>query len=247
MGTNGDTGVALRKIDDILRDAEAQMDVMGAQTVVDRLYSGVSTPDFTRLKEEWEFGFFVQEYNKLHAPALVWACRNQPGTNHADFSVYAADKSYLWDIEVTGLFSKPATKTPKGYEDFSPYPVWRDPSNPKMLHVDIDQPRKNPEPYAMLKRVVEIYIRDKYPPYWLVIYDNEHGVQHPNLKHLANLIQGILHARVQRGRLPSNLRQVWAFDSAGVVRAWPRAKASGPWRNRAVGTLIGSSRKILAG
>ncbi len=195
------------------------MDAMGAETFVDRLYSGVSTPDFTRLKEEWELGFFVQHYNRLHSPALVWACRNQPGTNHADFSVYAADTSYLWDIEVTALFSKPTTKNPKGYEDFSPYPISRDPSDPRVLHVEIDQPRKS-QPYTMLERVVEKHLRDEYPPYWLVIYDNEHGIQHPNLKHLSSLIQGILRKRAPRGPLPSNLLQVWAFDLSGVLRVW---------------------------
>ncbi len=210
----------MRKIDDILRDAEAQMDAMGAETVVDCLYSRESTPDFIRVKEEWELGFFVQEYNKLHTPALVWAYRNQPGTNNADFSVHTADKSYLWDIELTALFSKPTIKNPQSYEDFSPYPIWRDASYPGVRHVEIDQPRKS-QPYTMLERVIETHLRDKYPPYWLVIYDNEHGVQHPNLKHLANLIQRILQARVQRGRLPSNLRQVWAFDFSGVVRVWP--------------------------
>lgn len=220
MSTTEESGVPVRKIDDMLRDAEAQMDAMGAETFVGRLYSGVSTPDpeFTRLKEEWELGFFVQQYNRLHSPALVWACHNQPGTNHADFSVYAADKSYLWDIEVTALFSTPTTEHPKGYEDFSPYPTRRDASDPCVLHVEIDEPRKS-QPYATLEWVVGKHLRDKYPPYWLVIYDNEHGIQHPN-KHLSSLIKGILQKRAQRGRLPSNLLQVWAFDLSGVLRVW---------------------------
>ena len=196
------------------------MDAMGAQNFVDHLYSRASTPQFTRLKEEWEFGSFVQEYNKVHTPALVWACRNHSGTNHADFSIYAVDKSYLWDIAVTAVYSKPTTKNPQGYHDFSPYPISRDTSDASVLHVDIDRPRKS-QPYAMLKRIVEKHLRDKYPPYWLVIYDNEHGVQHPNLKHLANLIQGILRARAQAGRLPANLKQVWIFDFSGGIRAWP--------------------------
>jgi hypothetical protein len=210
----------LRKIDEMLRDAETQMDKIGAELVVDRLYSGQSTPDFTRLKENWELGFFVQEYNKQHLPTLVWACRNERGTSHADFSIYGADKSYLWDVEVTALFSKPTTKNPQSYEDFSPYPIWRDTSDPRVLHVEIDQPRKS-QPYAMLNRVIDTHLRDKYPPYWLVIYDNEHGVQHPNLKHLTSLVRGILQAKGKRGRLPSSLQQVWVFDFSGVVRAWP--------------------------
>lgn len=212
----------LRKIDDILRDAETQMDRLGADAFVNRLYSpaSMSDPDFTRLKEEWELGFFAQEYNKRHTPTLVWACRNEPRTNHADFSVYTADKSYLCDIEVTALFSKPTTKNPQSYEDFSPYPVWRDGSCPDVLHVEIDQPPKS-RPYANLERVIERHLRDKYPQYWLVIYDNEHGVERPNLTHLQNLIYAILQKRAQSGRLPGNLQQVWVFDFPGVIRAWP--------------------------
>ncbi len=196
------------------------MDKMGAERVVDQLYSGEPTTGFTRLKEDWELGFFVQEYNKVHIPALVWACRNQHGTSHADLSIYAADKSYLWDIEVAALFSKPTTKNPQGYEDFSPYPVWRDTLDSRVLHVEIDQRRKS-LPYARLKRVIETHLRDKYPPYWLVIYDNEHGVQHPNLDHLTSLVRGMLQAKEKRGRLPSSLQQVWVFDFSGVVKAWP--------------------------
>lgn len=209
----------------MLRDAEVQMDAMGAETFVDRLYSGVSTPDFTHLKEEWELGFFVQQYNRLHSPALIWASRNQAGTNHADFSVYTADRSYLWDIEVTALFPKPTTKNPKGYQDFSPYPISRDPSDPDVLHVEIDQPRQS-QPYTMLERVVEKHLRDEYPPYWLVIYDNEYGIQHPNFNHLSSLIQGILRKRVQRGRLPSNLLQVWAFNFSGLLGVWEKEKGT---------------------
>jgi hypothetical protein len=42
-------------------------------------------------------------------------------------------------------------------------------SNTAMLHhVDIDQPRQS-QPYAYLKRVIEKHLRDKYPPYWLVV------------------------------------------------------------------------------
>ena len=221
MRTAEETGVGLRKIDDIARDAEARNDAMGADEYLRQSYSSCKpTSEFTRLKEEQYLGFFVQQYNEGHGPALVWACHHDRGSGHADFSVYGGSKSYLWDIEVTALFSQPTTKNPKGYEDFSPYPVWRNPSDPSVMFQDIDAPRKS-KPYATLNRVVETHLRDKYPPYWLVLYDNEHGVQHPNLNQLEGLIRQILRKKASRSRLPTNLKQVWAFDLPGLVQAWP--------------------------
>ncbi|MGH7870969.1 MAG: hypothetical protein ACREQO_01985 [Candidatus Binatia bacterium] len=210
----------MQKIDDILREAEAHMDAMGAQPFVDQLYSGTRTEQLTRLKENWELGSFVQRYNKMYSPALVWAYHNQRKTGHADFSIYAADKSYLWDIEVTALFPKPTTKNPKSYDDFSAYPIWRDPSDSSLLHVNMNRPRKS-QPYALLKDVVKKHLRDQYPPYWLVIYDNEHDVERRNLEHPANLIETILRAKAQAGQLPPGLKQAWIFDFSGAIRAWP--------------------------
>jgi hypothetical protein len=70
-----------------------------------------------------------------------------------------------------------ATSRAEGYEDSSTFPCWRDPKDPDVMHLDIDQPRRS-QPYARLKRLVELHLRDHYPPYWLVIWDNEHGVFH---------------------------------------------------------------------
>ena len=196
------------------------MDAMGARSFVDQCYSGTRTEQLTRLKENWELGSFVQHYNKTYSPALVWAYHNQRGIGHADFSIYAADKSYLWDIEVTALFPKPTTEYPQSYEDYSRYPVWRDPSNRSLLHVNINRPPKS-QPYARLKNVVKNHLRDKYPPYWLVIYDNEHDVERRNLKHPANLIETVLRAKAQACKLPASLKQAWVFDGSGAIRAWP--------------------------
>lgn len=207
----------LRKIDEMLRRAEARMDAMGT-TFVDRLFTGSPpTPDFSELKEDWELGTFAQAYNMLFDPKLVWARRNPPGTNHADFSVYTADKSYLLDIEVTALFAKPPVKKPSRYEDFQPYPVYPDVSDPAAYHEDIDEPRKV-KPYANLERVVEAHLRDKYPAYWLVIYDNEIWADRTQLE---DLIRQILQKRANRGRLPTNLKQVWAFDSHRLLNVLP--------------------------
>jgi hypothetical protein len=216
----------MHKIADMLKDAEAK-DQQEAENFVQQLYSPQrSTPDFTDKKEGWILGTFAELYNRYACPdfgrpELVWARRNMPGTNHADFSVYGADKSYLWDIEVFALFPKPPAKNPKRYQDLWPYPLHPDPSNPAVHDVDIDQLRKS-KPYANLERLVEKHLRDKYPPYWLVIYDNEFWVQ--DRGQLEDPIRQILQKNV--GRLPANLKQVWAFslpsNGKGVlIQAWP--------------------------
>lgn len=210
----------MQKIQEMLEDAEAGMNKMGAETVVERLYSGDPTSEFTSLKENWILGYFADLYNNRYGPKLVWAVQNQRGTNRADFSVYGEDQSHLCDIEVTSVWSKPHTKNPKGYQDFSPFPVWSDPVAPEVLHQDIDSPPKV-RPYAMLKDVIKSHLRNAYQPYWLVIYDNEHGVQHPNHNQLANRIRDLLQTRAASGSLPASLKQVWAFDSHGVVRVFP--------------------------
>lgn len=210
----------MQKIEDMLRDAETQREAMGADNFHERLYSRASTPDFLCLKEEFYLGYFAQEYNKSYLPELVWACHHPPRSSRADFSVYASNQTHLCDIEVTAIFSKPKTKNPKGYEDYSPFPVRPDPLVPGAILQDIDSPPKV-QPYAWLKRVIETHFRNKYPPYWLVVYDNEHGVQHPNLNGLASLIRQILEAKATRGQLPLNLQQVWVFDLPGVVRVFP--------------------------
>lgn len=187
------------------------MNAMGAVAFVSRLYSGPSTPEFTRLKEDWVLGSFAMRFNKQSGPLLVWADRNPPGTKRADFSVYTNDRRFLVDIEIVSLFSEPIVDDPKGYEDFSPFPCWRDSEDPNVTHLDIDQPRRS-QPYARLKRLVETHLRDHYPPYWLVLWDNEHGVVHPNLADLSGRVLNILGARGKRRGLPENLKQVWIVD-----------------------------------
>jgi hypothetical protein len=91
---------------------------------------------------------------------------------------------------------------------------------------DIDHPRPGYKPYDGLKRGIEKHLRDRYPPYWLVIYDNEHGVTHPNLIDLRNRVTAILGKISQRNKVPANLREVWLFDmpnAAGptLLKAWP--------------------------
>jgi len=156
-------------------------------------------------------GSFATRFNKYYATQLIWAFHHPPNTKRADFSVYGRDRSLVCDIEVTSVWSKPTVKNPKGYEDFSPYPIYRDPSDPTIAHIDINQRPKN-QPYSTLKRVIEMHLRDDYPPYWLVIWDNEHGVSKPNLDELALLVGKILETKRQRGNLPPNLQQVWVFD-----------------------------------
>jgi hypothetical protein len=203
----------MKKITDIFDNAEAQMDAMGAAAFVSRLYSGPRTSEFTRLKEDWVLGSFAMRFNKLHTPSLVWAVRNPPGTKKADFSVYTDGRRFLVDIEILSLFSEPIVDNPKGYEDFSPFPCWRDPKDAEVMHLDIDQPRRS-QPYARLKRLVETHLRDHYAPYWLVIWDNEHGVFHPNLDDLSGRVLSIVRARDERGSLPASLKQVWIVDES---------------------------------
>jgi hypothetical protein len=201
----------MEKITDIFDKKEAEMNAMGAKAFVGRLYSGRPTPEFTRLKEEWVLGSFVHRFNRQFARHLVWADYNLPGTKRADFSVYGNARDFVTDIEILSLFSEPVVKPPKGYEDFSPYLCWRDPEYPDGLHLDIDQPRRS-RPYARLKRLVEAHLRDDYAPYWLVIWDNEHGVFHPNLDDLSARVLSIIEARNSRRGLPTSLKEIWVFD-----------------------------------
>ncbi len=164
-----------------------------------------------RWKEEWTLCSFAERYNRYHRPALVWARRNPRGTHRADFSVCGRDRFFLCDIEVTSVWSTPTVKDPHGYEDFCPYPTWMDPSHPDVRHIDIDRPPKSP-PYGTLKRIVTKHLRDHYPSYWLVIWDNEHAVRHPNLDDLAVRVKKILAAKKASGRLPTSLQHVWVFD-----------------------------------
>jgi len=210
----------LRKIEDRFRDADAYANAMGAAAFEERLYSGRANGEFTWHKEELLLGFFAQEYNKLRFPQLVWADHHAPHTNRADFSVYSEDRNYVCDIEMTAVFSKPTKKNPSGYEDYSPFSVWPDPVVPGILHQDIDRPPKV-EPYAWLRRVIETHLRKRYSSYWLVIYDNEHAVHHPNLDQLAEKITGVLEDKASRNRLPSALKQVWGFDHHGAIQAFP--------------------------
>jgi hypothetical protein len=192
----------LLRIEELWEAAEAKNDAMGADEYVKLSYSsGKPSPDFTELKEAQYLGHFARQYNEAHSPSLVWACRNEAGSNHSDFSVYDHTKFYLGDIEITALFSTPGVKDPRRYQDFSPFPVCE--IAPRMILQDIDNPRHGYEPYAKLKRIIEKHLRSKYPPYWLVFYDNEHGVQHPNLIDLGNRVRPILNNLGQRGKIPA--------------------------------------------
>jgi hypothetical protein len=114
----------LRRIEDILKEAEAENNVLGADEYLRQSYSSCKpTPEFTRLKEAQYLGYFSEQYNKVNSPTLAWARRNDAGTGHADFSVYDQSKVYLSDIEITALFSTPGVKDPRGYKDFSPFPA----------------------------------------------------------------------------------------------------------------------------
>jgi len=201
----------LRRIQDMLHDAEAQMKKAGAPAMVEQFYSRPRTAELTSLKEEWTMGSFAARFNRYHTPELIWARHNPANIKRADFSVYGSDCSLLCDVEITSLWSTPTAPNPKAYEDFSPYPVWPDRDNPEVLHVDIDQPPKV-QPYARLERVIEAHLRDEYPAYWLVIWDNDHAVCHPNLDELAQLVRRILETKWKSGALPAGLQQVWLFD-----------------------------------
>jgi hypothetical protein len=217
----------LTTIDELWEAAEKEM---GADEYVRQSYAPEPSSDFKRLQERKYLGCFAKQYNEGgRAPALVWACQHERGSRHADFSVYDESKRYLCDIEITALFTKPANKNPQDYEDYSPYPVMPIPchlSAPGVSLRDIDHPRAGFQPYATLKRVIETHLRDQYPPYWLVVYDNEHGVTHPNLTELLQRIREVLEKRAGRNRLPANLKQVWAFDwpnygKTTLMRVWP--------------------------
>lgn len=221
----------LRLIEELRKEAESENDAMGASEYIRRCYSSSyePTPEFTRLKERQYLGEYARQYNERFAPALIWARENDRGTGHADFSVYARNQSYLCDIEMTALFTKPVSSKPRGYEDYSPYLPALIPAKrviPDVSLWDIDNPRSGYRPYSRLERIIEMHLRSAYRPYWLVIYDNEHGVQHPNLNQLEKLIRLSLEKKASRGRLPANLRQVWAFvwpsfGASTLVRAWP--------------------------
>ena len=197
----------MQNIEAMLRQAQAEMDAMGAETYLNRAYSENPTPEFTRLNEEWALGIFAERYNKRHSPKLFFVCHNPPHSNKADFSVYGEDRPFLCDIEITILWPTPTVKSPKGYEDFNPYspdPVFGSP------FLDVSRPPKVPA-YARLEQILKKHLRDKYRPYWLVIRDNNH-VKRPNLAQLADLTRTILEAEAKRGKLPANLQQVWVFD-----------------------------------
>ncbi len=221
----------LMTIEELWEVAEAENDAMGADEYVRRSYSSSKpTPDFTRLKEAKYLGCFAKQYNEVNSPTLVWARRNEAGSGHADFSVYDDNKSYACDLEITALFSTPTTKDPKGYEDFSPYPHMPIATElsavPGVTFWDIDHPKPGFRPYARLERTIATHLRDTYPPYWLVIYDNEHGVRHPNLIGLRNRVRDIVGQLNQRKKVPANLKEIWLFDmpNAGgptLVKAWP--------------------------
>jgi hypothetical protein len=197
------------RIEDLFSAAERRMEEIGAAAFVERLYSGRDDPELTRIKEDWILGAFTIRYNATRSPSLVYARRNAAGTDHADFSVYGTDCSMICDIEVTGLWLKPTVDEPQGYEDYSPYPAVRDENNPDVIHLDIDQPPIYP-PYSQLKWVLKGHLRSHYSPYWLVMWDNDHTVTHPNLVDLASRVQRIMRAR-QAG-WPSNLLGIWLLD-----------------------------------
>jgi hypothetical protein len=208
-----------RRIKDIYGNAERQIDTMGgSETFIKRLYSGSPTVQLTRLKEDWIIGRFSYFYHKRHRPMLVWAAKHLPRTQRADFSAYNERKGYLCDVEVTAIFPRPTTKSPHGIEDFVPYPISPDSHNPLVTHVYIHRPPTQP-PYAYARRVIEKHLRDAYPPYWLVIYDNEFRAFRGITKDDAlRSIEEIFAAMKTRGKLPPNLKQVWILYDDALAR-----------------------------
>lgn len=204
------------RIEDIYRNAERQIDAMGSEEFIrNRLYSGRSTAQLTQLKEDWLLGRFADFYNKGNSPTLVSAVRHLPGTKRADFSVSDEHKIYVCDLEVTAIFPKPTTKNPKGIADFVPYPISPDAEDPRVTHVCVDRPPSQ-QPYAYARRVIEKHLRDDYPPYRLVIYDNEWHVPHGISRDDAvRRLEQIFATTKARGKIPSNLKQVWVlYDDA---------------------------------
>jgi hypothetical protein len=201
----------MRNIKEMLDEAEAQMQEAAASTMIARFYSDSRNSELTSLKEEWTLGSFAIRFNEYYTPELVWARHNAKKTKRADFSVYGADLSFLCDIEVTGLWSTPKIKNPQKYEDFSPYPIWLDEHNPDLMHVDIDKP-PTLQPYGRLERIIATHLRHDYPAYWLVIWDNDHAVRHPNFDELAERVREILEGKCKVRARSTNLQQVWLFD-----------------------------------
>jgi len=210
----------LRKIKDIYANAERQIDAMGgSQNFINRLYSGSpSTARLTQLKEGWIIGRFAALYNETESPTLVWAARHLPATKRADFSVYDERKVYLCDVEVTAIFPKPSTKSPHGIGDFVPYPPSPDTENPLVTHVWVDR-SPSQQPYAYARRVIEKHLRDAYPPYWLVIYDNEflafRGITRADA---VRRLEEIFTAKKTRRKLPPSLKQVWILYDDALAR-----------------------------
>src|SRR5207244_10020752 len=80
--------------------------------------------------------------------------------------------AYVCDLGFTAISRKPSTKRRHGIGDFVPYPPSPDTENPLVTHVWVDR-SPSQQPYAYARRVTEKHLRNAYPPYWLVIYDNE--------------------------------------------------------------------------
>jgi hypothetical protein len=70
----------LRRIEDILKEAKAENDALGADAYLRQSYSSCKpTPEFTRLKEAQYLGYFSEQYNKVNSPTLAWTRRNDAG------------------------------------------------------------------------------------------------------------------------------------------------------------------------
>jgi hypothetical protein len=121
----------IRRIVDILAEANATIDQMGTTAFVDALHRGDNAPTLVEIKEALELGQFAELYNQTNTPKLIYALANPPGSGRADFTVWDDTQNWSRDFEVTSLWER---------EDN--FPQYTDEDEPDATHVELSLPRR---------------------------------------------------------------------------------------------------------
>ena len=157
----------IRRIVDILAEANATIDQMGTTAFVDALHRGDNAPALMEIKEALELGQFAELYNQTNTPKLIYAQANPPGSGRADFTVWDDTQNWSRDFEVTSLWER---------EDN--FPQYTDEDDPDATHVELSLPRRTLDELLreLTKKIKrELYKharRTHYPTYWLAVYTN---------------------------------------------------------------------------